>query len=162
MTGTITMDADRNPIKPAVILKVEGGTVPVRGLDRARCGPPRAPILGSGAACVASAGSMHELVEASAPAGRRPAPRVRPPAAGSVPRAAPCRSSAPSAADPTRSTESIPHSGPSSRLAAGQLGGLSVAIGGQATLSRRAVDQQQEEVLLVGHPQDQTRPGASP
>ena len=25
VTGTITMDADRNPIKPAVILKVEGG-----------------------------------------------------------------------------------------------------------------------------------------
>ena len=25
VTGTITMDADRNPVKPAVILKVEGG-----------------------------------------------------------------------------------------------------------------------------------------
>jgi branched-chain amino acid transport system substrate-binding protein len=25
VTGTITMDADRNPIKPAVVLKVEGG-----------------------------------------------------------------------------------------------------------------------------------------
>jgi hypothetical protein len=25
VTGRITMDADRNPIKPAVILKVEGG-----------------------------------------------------------------------------------------------------------------------------------------
>ncbi len=25
MTGTITMDADRNPVKPAVILKVENG-----------------------------------------------------------------------------------------------------------------------------------------
>ena len=25
VTGTITMDADRNPIKPAVILRVEGG-----------------------------------------------------------------------------------------------------------------------------------------
>jgi branched-chain amino acid transport system substrate-binding protein len=25
VTGTITMDADRNPIKPAVVLRVEGG-----------------------------------------------------------------------------------------------------------------------------------------
>jgi branched-chain amino acid transport system substrate-binding protein len=25
VTGSITMDADRNPIKPAVVLKVEGG-----------------------------------------------------------------------------------------------------------------------------------------
>ena len=25
VTGTITMDADRNPVKPAVVLKVEGG-----------------------------------------------------------------------------------------------------------------------------------------
>ena len=25
VTGKITMDADRNPVKPAVILKIEGG-----------------------------------------------------------------------------------------------------------------------------------------
>ena len=25
VTGSITMDADRNPIKPAVVLRVEGG-----------------------------------------------------------------------------------------------------------------------------------------
>ena len=25
VTGTISMDADRNPIKPAVVLRVEGG-----------------------------------------------------------------------------------------------------------------------------------------
>ena len=36
MTGTITMDADRNPIKPIVILKVEGGRFTLR---RERCEP---------------------------------------------------------------------------------------------------------------------------
>ena len=36
VTGTITMDADRNPIKPAVILKVEGGRFRFADCGRAR------------------------------------------------------------------------------------------------------------------------------
>ena len=38
VTGTITMDADRNPVKPAVILKVEGGSSATRRRFRPEAG----------------------------------------------------------------------------------------------------------------------------
>ena len=43
VTGTITMDADRNPVKPAVILKVEGGKFRYAATIR----PSRASVNGN-------------------------------------------------------------------------------------------------------------------